>query len=327
MKKLPVLKNHQKKEIKAFGICIFLTIIIWLTRTMSDTYVYEQSYPLEFTGYNKEKYALVHDNIMVPMKLKSTGFQYLYSLVADRNAKILLDVEKVVDEAELGALKAISLRSCKHDICKELSFVSKKEIEFLTDTVRFSVAKRQSRKIKPSLKDVTFSFAPQCGVYGNVELTPDSVIVYGSSESLKKITDVKIKPCDISNISESNSYELELEPLSEIYPDLPDLFYSSDKVKIHVPVERYTELSVLVPIKFYSSDSLVDVRLYPESVEVLVDVALKDYKSIKPQMFTASVEYTGDLTRDALSVGLSKFPSTVRIKKVIPEQVQYVIIK
>jgi hypothetical protein len=92
-------------------------------------------------------------------------------------------------------------------------------------------------------------------------------------------------------------------------------------------VERYTELSVLVPIKFYSSDSLVDVRLYPESVEVLVDVALKDYKSIKPHMFTASVEYTGDVSQDLLSVGLSKFPSTVRIKKVIPEQVQYVIIK
>ena len=99
-----------------------------------------------------------------------------------------------------------------------------------------------------------------------------------------------------------------VEPISEII--LPEM-----------------RILVVVPLDFKAQDTSLQVRLYPESAEILLDVALKDYKTINEDMFAAEVRYDGDVTKNMLPVQISKFPSNVRIKKIKPEQIQYVIIK
>ncbi len=317
-------KFLQKNRLRPFLVCLLFTIILWIAQTMSDTYVYEDVYPLKFTGYDTLKYATTYTDSLLPISVKSTGFQLFYKKIAHKNPNVAIDIASLIPSQKKNININLATKNYKTQILEQLSFLNGKETHFLTDTIRISITERCSKKIKPTLTDISFSFAPQYGLYGSPTISPDSITLYGSQHSLDNITSIPTKSKIIKNVKKTGFYELELDPLWKQYSDLT---VSSEKIKIYLPIERYTETSVIVPIQFRANDTSIHARLYPEKVEVVLDIAMKDYKKINPNMFLAEVVYDKEISQNILPVFLSHFPSFVRIKKINPENVQFVIIK
>lgn len=318
------LKITQKEKIKPFLGCLLITVVFWMVQTLSDTYEYEKLYPIEFSGYDKQKYSFIMADTVINLSVKSTGFQYITGLF-DKKEKITFDVnnENYYETGE-NRVYALSLRDNKDAIREQIIFLRQKEMQFHTDTVRIVLAQRTAKKIKLEVENVDFLFEPQYGLYGKPKITPDSIEIYGSEKSLEKITKIETARQTIRKINKTGFYNLKLKSPADKYPDVQ---LSTNYVKIHLPIEKYTEMSVVVPLDLKAQDTSLQVRLYPESAEILLDVALKDYKTINEDMFAAEVRYDGDVTKNMLPVQISKFPSNVRIKKIKPEQIQYVIIK
>ena len=318
------LKITQKEKIKPFLGCLLITVVFWMVQTLSDTYEYEKLYPIEFSGYDKQKYSFIMADTVINLSVKSTGFQYITGLF-DRNGKIIFDVNNEnYYETAGNRVYALSLKDNKDAIKDQIVFLRQKEMQFQTDTVRMLLARRAAKRVKLEVENVDFLFEPQYGLYGKPTITPDSIGIYGSEKSLEKITKIETARQTIRKINKTGFYNLKLKSPADKYPDVQ---LSTDYVRIHLPVEKYTEMRVVVPLDFKAQDTPLQVRLYPESVEILLDVALKDYKTINEDIFAAEVRYDGDVTKNMLPVQISKFPSNVRIKKIKPEQIQYVIIK
>lgn len=318
------LKISQKDKVKSFLFCLFFTVVLWLAQTMSDTYVYERIYPIKFTGYNTQKYSLVMCDTLLPVSVKSTGFQYLYGML-ERKKTINFDIsESNYYISDGNFVYALPMRDNKDEVKEQISFLHQKELGFLIDTAKIVLTPRTIKKVKPVLKDVIFSFAPQYALYGEASLHPDSIEVYGSEASLKDIDCVETKAQTISNINKSGMYVLELDNSKNKHLDVT---MATETLNIYLPVEKYTETTVTLPLKFVSADTTVQARLYPENIELVVDVALKDYKNINSTMFEVEVNYDENTDKQTLPVIVSKFPSVVKIRKINPQQVQYVIIK
>ena len=318
------LKITQKEKIKPFLGCLLITVVFWMVQTLSDTYEYEKVYPIEFSGYDRQKFSFLMADTIINVSVKSTGFQYITGLF-DRNGKIIFDVNNEnYYETAGNRVYALSLKDNKDAIKDQIVFLRQKEMQFQTDTVRMLLARRAAKRVKLEVENVDFLFEPQYGLYGKPTITPDSIGIYGSEKSLENITKIETVRQTIRKINKTGFYNLKLKSPTDKYPDVQ---LSTDYVRIHLPVEKYTEMRVVVPLDFKAQDTPLQVRLYPESVEILLDVALKDYKTINEDMFAAEVQYDGDATKNVLPVQLSKFPSNVRIKKIKPEQIQYVIIK
>ena len=318
------LKITQKEKIKPFLICLLITIVFWMVQTLSDTYEYEKVYPIEFSGYDAQKFSFISSDTAMLVLVRSTGFQYISGLFS-QNGKMKFVVTDVnYYENKGNRVYAISLKDNRDKIKEQIVFLRQKEIQFSIDTVRLVLAKRVMKKVKLEVKDVTFEFSPQYGLYGNPTITPDSIEIYGSEKSLENITVISTQKQKIKNINKTGIYKLRLKSLVEKYPDVQ---FSAEYIDINLPIEKYTEMTLAIPLKFQTEDTSVRARLYPEKVEVVLDVALKDYKGIVKEMFDVEVIYNGDATKNMLPVSLSKFPCNVRIKQIKPEQVQYVIIK
>ena len=318
------LKITQKEKIKPFLMCLFITIVFWMVQTLSDTYEYEKIYPIEFNGYDTQKFAFIFSDTAMVVSVKSTGFQYFSDLFT-KNGKINFEVaDNDYYESKGNRVYAISLKDNKDRIREQIAFLRQKETQFPIDTIRLVLAKRATKKVKPIVKDVTFEFAPQYGLYGHPMIYPDSIEIYGSEKTLENITFIPTRKQIVKNISNTGLYKLRLQSLLEKYPDLQ---LSTEYINIHLPIEKYTEMTMTIPLNFKTEDTSMHARLYPENVEVVLDVALKDYKNITKEMFEAEVIYDNDVTKSMLPVLLSRFPSNVRVKQIKPEQVQYVIIK
>ena len=315
-------KIRQREKLKSFFVCVLLTIVVWFVQTMSDMYVYERDYGITFVGYNDKLYTYMDADSTISISVKSTGFQFLSTFWSDDD-KISIDISNTIPYESNGTfVYAFSLRDNKETIKNQVPFLKQKESQILNDTARLILTKLTQKKVRVALGEIDFLFEPQFGLYGSPKLYPDSVEIYGSEKELSNIVEVKTKTKTIESINRTDYYDLELQS-----PANTNVKLSDNKVKIHIPVERYTEKRLVLPIKLQTEDSTTQVRLYPETVELVLDVAIKDYKKITSEMFDIKVQYDKDVPQSLLNVMPEKYPSNIKIKEIIPEQVQYVIIK
>ena len=317
-------KIKQKEKVVTFLICVACTIVLWFVQTMSDTYVYEKTYPVRYSGYNKNMYTYIKSDSVLSVSMRSTGFQYLYSVWIRSNKTIDIDVNNCASYSnEENLVYSFSLRDNK-DIKNQITSSRKIETNFMIDSISLVLSPLAHKKVKIQLVDVDFLFDTQYELYGTPSLHPDSVEVYGSESDLKNITHVNTKGRKIKNINKTDYYNLDLCSPTNYGGDIR---LSTDKVKIYLPVEKHTEKRLVLPVNIPKMDSTTQVRLYPETVELLLDVAVKDYKKITAEQFDITVKYNKNSPHSLLDVVLAEYPSNVKIKKITPEQIQYVIIK
>ncbi|MBE9483860.1 MAG: hypothetical protein IMY74_03380, partial [Bacteroidetes bacterium] len=67
----------------------------------------------------------------------------------------------------------------------------------------------------------------------------------------------------------------------------------------------------------------------PEEVQLTYRVAIKDYQRVIPEMFTLSVTYDPekDKGKNFLKVHIERKPDFVRVNRIHPEKVEFIIRK
>ena len=98
---------------------------------------------------------------------------------------------------------------------------------------------------------------------------------------------------------------------------------------MQLPVEEFTEKVITIPVRVINNPDYQQVKIIPEKVSLTVMVALSYYADITEEDFTV----TADLSLWRRS-GANKLPvvirnknSYVKISQVIPQQVDFMILK
>jgi len=73
----------------------------------------------------------------------------------------------------------------------------------------------------------------------------------------------------------------------------------------------------------------LNAKTFPDKVKIYYTVALKDYSNVEPWMIQAVADLSGvDMAEDdRIKVSLESYPSYIRINKIEPEKVEFIIIK
>ena len=97
---------------------------------------------------------------------------------------------------------------------------------------------------------------------------------------------------------------------------------SADSVEIFIPVEKFTEGEVQIPVSFLSE--MNNIKLFPEIVTVTYIVALKDYQKVNKDLFIIQL-IPGTQTNK--NIELIHHPSFVKVIKIEPQHIDYIILK
>ena len=105
--------------------------------------------------------------------------------------------------------------------------------------------------------------------------------------------------------------------------------FSHRNVKLTIPVEKYTELSIKVPIEAENTPDDTKLIAVPRTVEVKCNVVLSKYFDIKPSMFKALVDYNQihQSLSNKLKVKLTVLPENVALIDYQPKYIEYIIEK
>lgn len=296
---------------KQFFIILGLTALVWLGLSLGERNSYTMRTPVEMTGYDTIRYAVVQADTIVTLRVESSGYIALLRSIGVLKPMVTIDMS---NRQSVAASEVCELARSQN------TGISSATTEI--DSLRLVLAARTKRTYKPVLDDVEFEFAEQYGLYGQPTVTPAEITLYGPEADLQRIDEVRLEPTTIEDIDASGSYRLKLQPIWEKYPDVHP---SATEVTVYVPVETYVEREYKVPIQVTDADTTVEMRLYPEEATLHVWVAQCDLHRI-PE-FNVTIDYADLLAHRRIVPHLTQFPTYLRPRSIEPAEVQCIVIR
>jgi len=187
------------------------------------------------------------------------------------------------------------------------------------DTIHFVLSNYSEKRVpvKPSL-DLTFEH--QCMIDNKITISPAEIIVNGPDIILDTLTAVYTKKLSARKVNGSIHKSLEIEQIDGIA-------LRTNKVDVEVPVSKYTEESLTIPITITNETENVRLKIMPANVEIKFWVPMEDYSHINKTDFKVEInaENAEKQIGMQLPLTLSAQPSSVRNVRIEPEIVNFVM--
>ena len=310
------------KRVLIFFFFVLLSIVFWLLTAMNKEYVTTISYPVRYIRFPEDK-VLVND---VPDRLNLTvnanGFTLLSNKLKSRLTPIIFDVKSFSPNRFRNDPSSVYILSsyAKDVISRQLS----SDIEIIDikpDTLIFNFAPRKEKRI-PVKPVLNLTFEKQFMQVGPLTLNPDSVDASGPQVIIDSLQAAVTEELRLTGINKSFSEEVKLKTVSKVE-------FNPVEVWFRLPVERFTEASLSVPIEVINlPDSLV-LRTFPGKVNITCQVGLSAYESLNEHLFRAVVDYAeaGTMLGNRLQVNLVKEPEYIQALNYSPKSVEYILEK
>ena len=311
-----------RNKLYVFMICLCIAVFIWLMIKLSGEYYTNISYPFRFTNIPTEKLMFENADSTINLNLKANGLQLFSAKYLKRHPTVNIDLSSVkMHRCRYRYGSYIITSSLKRSISDQLKFTE--DINFISPDSLFFVLESCVTKKVAVETEMSINFKKQYYQYGDIIVTPDSIVLSGLFLMIDTIDFIKTKKIEFSEVKDNKDFNVEIiKPLKS-----KNIKYSTDKVNIKIPVENYTESSIFLPIQ-QINDSVNKVKTFPEKVKVTYLVALRDFDRVDEIMFMAGVDCSKiSADNQTLELELFRYADFVKITGMFPEKVEYIILK
>lgn len=313
-----------KRRLHIFVLCLLCSAMFWLFTKLSQEnestfqqYLIIQDFPEGKTGVNQS-------DSTFRFILETTGLRLITERYFTQDDTLFLEADQLPTiQRNNQAGHFITAEELENRLNEKYGDWANVRQVF-PDTIHVEVVPAITKKLPVELnKDI--SFEKRFGPYGDQTVTPDSVSVTGPKTMLDTMEVIRTRFWQQQDIRSSVRKTLDLE--------LPSSLVQADEqqIRLHIPVEEFTEASISLPISIDCPQPLEDgqLRLFPAQVELVYLVALRDYRVVNENMFEVSVTCPqADLTNtDRLHVRLDNYPAFVEVLNIRPSSVDYVILE
>lgn len=319
---------QQIRQSRAFFFALVAVAVVWIVTAMAEEKRFRETYPIVYDNIDTAKYAIIHSDSVITIDISSNGFRAFSRAKSNSESSrraLHFDLSAFIAQHKNDSSFSITLRTEEYlDIIKsQLDMRGVSDVTLVNEQIGIRATIREHKAFVPDISRVSFSFGMMAGLNGEPVVKPDSIFLYGSHESLAKVETISAKEQTISDINTSREYHIALDDDWKRYSDLR---ISNEDVVVYLPVERFIEKSVTLPIEVTDKNANAQWNLYPASVivKVLVPETKAETLDLSKCIVTASAKECKD---NQLIPKVTQFPSCVRIKSITPEQVQYIIIE
>ena len=311
---------NTREQFYVFLICLLISIFIWFLIVLSkDTYT-TIDYSIVFENSPENLVLVNNPDSILSIRISSGGLELFTLKYLTRKYPIRIDLNKLeLAKEENNYTSIFSTSKISRDIIGKLS-ISQEYVSISPANIyfRFEILSGKMVKVLPKLK---LDFARQFQLSDSLSINPDSVMVVGPEKLLAQINYIETIEEEIKQIDKSQTILTTLQ----IPENLQNIKVLPKEVAIRLSVEKYTESTIKIPI--VNTVEKYKIKTYPDFVIVTYLVTLENFKRVNEEMFTASVDFVENSSSNRLKVNLTHTPSFIKITKIDPEEVEYLLLK
>ncbi|AEV31874.1 hypothetical protein Oweho_0863 [Owenweeksia hongkongensis DSM 17368] len=311
----PLLAGDNRAKV----LCIILSVFLWfLIKLSKEGYTGEVNFPVIYKEVPANKKLLNQPIDHLKVTLRSQGFEILkYKIRSLRPIEI--DVSRLdMSNAEHYTWNTQSRRNM---ISSQLGD-NTEIVDIKPDTVHFNFSLVRSKKVKVYFKGKR-QISDFKTLYAEPVITPDSVMISGSEQTLSQIDSLFIKPISPSEDTDSLDVEVELQMSKN-----KDLEIIQEKVRVQALYTSLTEGKFEIPVKVINLPKSYNITLFPNKVFVKYQLALEDFSKVSKDDFEAYVDYDQieSMENDRfLTVYMESSPPYLKKLIIDPKQLEFII--
>lgn len=300
-----------------FLICVAIASLLWVVRALNRNYRYSLHVPVKFENLPGNKLIVGEIPETLDIDIKTSGLKLLFISLKKLDHELSIDFNSLKTNAKS---QAYSISNANINLKSLLNF-DVDIVKIRPDTLFFASDKGKT-KLVPLKANLAVECVPGYSMVSKPQLNPTFINISGDSATLAAIDTIFTQRLNLKDIKENYASEVRLiKPHAAIN-------LNNKTVKLSFNVDRVTEASLKVPVQLINKNDNASVKLFPEFVTVTYQVAMQDYDNIMQTSFKAVVDYHHILRKDkALTVELAVSPSEVKVLKIQPNTISYLIYK
>lgn len=311
-------KLKDDRRIIIFTVCVFIATSLWFLDALSKDYSTTLSYNVKYVNPPKNLFLANNPPSKIDLRVQAHGFTLLRHKLAFAFSPILLDLtafshEMDSTEYNVRVTGDRLIEGIGNQVSKEIMIYDASPDNFL---LAFDSLETKFVPVEP---DVTLNFKPQFNLNGSVLIKPDSVEIAGPAGIIDTIHSLRTTPVTYNDLETTIEQAIDI-----VFPERTAAYPA--KVILHVPVEKYTEKKVSLPIQIQNMPPDAQIKLFPSQVTVYFMVGLSNYEGVSAADFVARVDFQQIADkRETLEVLIESKSEFVEMTKVTPASVEYLI--
>jgi YbbR domain-containing protein len=323
-KKLTLGRKKYKLRQKVVVYIFFLALstVFWLLNALDNDYSTNISFPIKYIHYRPDKEMVGDIPQSLSLNVSGHGYALLRNILTANSHPIIFRVvalkftEAPNDSGKFYLITRILKENIQRQIGSELI------VNYITpDSLQYSFSPVVSKKV-PVQADMDIEFTKQYMQEGNIIYQPDSILLTGPQSVLDTIKKIISKKEKVSEVNKSFSRNLRFEKFENVD-------YKTDKVIATVPVEKFTESTIRIPIRAINVPDSFILKTFPSHISVIYLVSLRNYNKVSSGQFTAIVDYNSAKTsiNNKLKIKIDRYPAMIKLVSFNPKNVEYLIEK
>ena len=248
------------RDLVVFLLSLMLAFGIWLVHNLTLRYSAIMNVTVTAVSNIQGRAAESSNSAVISARCRASGFKLLKSSRnEEKTYKVYFNPEEFVKgDSDTYYLSSNVLASYVPDI-----FGEDVQLEsFVTQNAIFRFPAEAFKKVPVTPRLIT-SFRPQYTSVGSIQISPDSVTVYGDPNYLESIDRVFTRPLELRNLKNDAHGEVALDVSS-------GLRCSEKDVKYSLEVSRYVEVSSEIRIEVINLPSDKFLSVYPSTAKVVL---------------------------------------------------------
>ena len=311
------------KKIVAFLICILIASFLWIINALNRTYTKTIAVPVKFINLPKNKALSSELPKYIQAEIKASGAKLLFVDFKKNEKEIIIDLNshfsKQIKSNNIAINTSLSIGNLSKLFNTEIELIKVKP-----DSIYFSFGKTYQKTV-PIVADLQIDFDTLYNYGDKVKITPSSLTLYGDSLLLSTVDEVKTEKIVLNNLNKTISQKATIILPEELEERVR---VSQKEVNLNINVDKFTELNLDVPLETIHVPRGYELKTFPDKINLHIKVGLLEYDSLQQDQFRVLVDYS-DIAKykNKLPVKIDEQPENVKIIKIIPQKVEYLIKK
>ncbi|MGV6831325.1 MAG: CdaR family protein [bacterium] len=305
------------RKTTTFVVFLFLSLIFSILTKLSKEYTAVLTVNPKLINI-PEDVVILNDSTVKDLELtiKTYGFKWLGYYLNKPN--ISLDVESLKNiedtyiwERNEGYASLISQFS--QDVL----------IESVTpESLVFNYDKNATTRI-PVLFEGSVIFEDGYNSILGPQIEPDSISIIGPSSLMNDIKFARTINLSLNNLKDSYKAMIDINQIDSLQNEIK---FSPERITVNIDVKRFTEGSLIVPLKFVNLPKDQTVSFFPKEVEIKYLVSLEEFKNVKSSDFVIQCDLNNFNSESSFLIPeLISQPSLVKNVRLETKRVDFVI--
>lgn len=315
---LSLEKIKNDRRILIFVLCLFLATALWFLNALSKDYTTTVSYPVRYVNPPQNMFLTSNPPAKFQLQVNAYGFSLLRHKLSLSASPVILDLTTIRQEEDgFENIVTVQTQNLINRISEQVS--GEITITDITPKVLTLIFDSLESKTVPVEANIKTDFKSQFFQKGPVAFSPESVQISGPASVLDTLQSLETEFAEIKGIDSDIEKTLKIN-----HPENTDI--SQKKTTLQIPVERFTEKEISVPVQVRNKPEDLNIKLFPSEVKVSFLVGMSEYENITAADFRAFVDYNeADHNTETLEINIESKPPFIQLRRISPQAVEFLI--